>query len=296
MATGTDFGAILKAAMAGGYLAHLTGPVLHGDLVHHHQRDQHDPGADGHRPRRCDDCVADHRRFAGHPDQCRCGCRPALRDAVELHHLRATACEGDGIRIVADGNDRWMYCWTLENVTVHSMSAALGLDVQGSVFEGIVSNSWMIANAEGGASFAHSDGGGQVSALRWFGGGFAGQWRLGPAARQGRARHQRRWRHLRQQCRAGHQRGVRHHLGERQRFPGQWRRRRLCFRTSATSTTTPSRARVRRQSASAVTWPAGVTLVGNSSIYTGARRRPDRPWPACKAMARLSWSTTAARS
>ena len=26
--------------------------------------------------------------------------------------------EGDGIRIVADGNDRWVYNWTLENVTV----------------------------------------------------------------------------------------------------------------------------------------------------------------------------------
>ncbi|HEX9328997.1 MAG TPA: right-handed parallel beta-helix repeat-containing protein, partial [Reyranella sp.] len=79
--------------------------------------------------------------------------------------------EGDGIRIVADGNDRWMYCWTLENVTVQHVGG-FGLDVQGSVFEGIVSNSWMIANAQGGASFAHSDGGGQVSALRWFGGGF----------------------------------------------------------------------------------------------------------------------------
>ena len=85
--------------------------------------------------------------------------------------IEGNGLEGDGIRIVADGNDRWMYCWTLENVTVQHVGG-FGLDVQGSVFEGIVSNSWMIGNAEGGASFAHSDGGGQVSALRWFGGGF----------------------------------------------------------------------------------------------------------------------------
>ncbi|HZB53006.1 MAG TPA: Ig-like domain-containing protein, partial [Reyranella sp.] len=85
--------------------------------------------------------------------------------------IEGNGLEGAGIRIVADGNDRWMYCWTLENVTVQHVGG-FGLDVQGSVFEGIVSNSWMIGNAEGGASFAHSDGGGQVSALRWFGGGF----------------------------------------------------------------------------------------------------------------------------
>jgi Ca2+-binding RTX toxin-like protein len=42
-----------------------------------------------------------------------------------------------------------MYCWTLENVTVQHVGG-FGLDVQGSVFEGIVSNSWMIGNAEGG--------------------------------------------------------------------------------------------------------------------------------------------------
>ena len=49
-----------------------------------------------------------------------------------------------------------------------------GLDVQGSVFEGLISNSWMIGNGEGGAYFGHSAGGGQASALRWFGGGLEG--------------------------------------------------------------------------------------------------------------------------
>ena len=79
--------------------------------------------------------------------------------------------EGDGIRIVADGNDRWVYNWTINNVTVEHVGG-YGLDIRGSVFEGIVANSWMIDAAQGGAYLAHSAGGGQVSAIRWFGGGF----------------------------------------------------------------------------------------------------------------------------
>ena len=46
---------------------------------------------------------------------------------------------------VADGNDRWMYNWTISNVTVQHVGG-YGLDVQGSVFEGLVSNSWMNNN------------------------------------------------------------------------------------------------------------------------------------------------------
>src|SRR5262245_45130922 len=76
--------------------------------------------------------------------------------------------EGDGIKIVANGNDRWVYNFTVDNVTVRSVGG-YGLDVQGSVFEGLLSNSNMIGNAAGGAYFGHSWGG-QVSALRWFGG------------------------------------------------------------------------------------------------------------------------------
>jgi hypothetical protein len=79
--------------------------------------------------------------------------------------------EGDGIQIVADGNDRGVYDWSISNVNVEHVGG-YGLDVQGSVFEGMVSNSWMYANAQGGAYFAHSSGGGIASALRWFGGGF----------------------------------------------------------------------------------------------------------------------------
>jgi hypothetical protein len=131
--------------------------------------------------------------------------------------IEGNGLEGDGIKIVADGNDRWMYCWTLENVTVQHVGG-FGLDVQGSVFEGIVSNSWMIGNAQGGASFAHSAGGGQVSALRWFGGGFEDNGGAGLLLDKGARDISVRRSHLRQQCRAGHQRGVGHHLGERQRF------------------------------------------------------------------------------
>ena len=79
--------------------------------------------------------------------------------------------EGDGIKIVADGNDRWVYNWNVSNVTIEHVGG-IGLNFEGSVFEGSVSNSWMNHNEGGGARFAHSANGGQVSALRWFGGGF----------------------------------------------------------------------------------------------------------------------------
>jgi hypothetical protein len=85
--------------------------------------------------------------------------------------IQGNGQEGDGIKIVADGNDRWVYNWNISNVNVEHVGG-IGLDVIGSVFEGTVSNSWMNGNAGGGARFAHSTGGGQASALRWFGGGF----------------------------------------------------------------------------------------------------------------------------
>ena len=54
----------------------------------------------------------------------------------------------------ADGNDRWIYNFELEN-TVRGVGG-YGLDVRGSVFEGMVSNSSMIGNRLGGAYFGHS--------------------------------------------------------------------------------------------------------------------------------------------
>jgi Big-like domain-containing protein/hemolysin type calcium-binding protein/parallel beta helix pectate lyase-like protein len=87
--------------------------------------------------------------------------------------IQGNGSEGDGIKIVADGNDRWVYNFTLDNVTVRGVGG-YGLDVRGSVFEGLVSNSSMIGNRLGGAYFGHLDSGGQVSALRWFGGTIEG--------------------------------------------------------------------------------------------------------------------------
>lgn len=87
--------------------------------------------------------------------------------------IQGNGSEGAGIKIVADGNDRWIYNFSIENVTVRGVGG-YGLDVQGSVFEGLVSNSSMIGNRLGGAYFGHLDSGGQVSALRWFGGTLEG--------------------------------------------------------------------------------------------------------------------------
>ena len=87
--------------------------------------------------------------------------------------IQGNGSEGAGIQIVADGNDRWIYNFELENVTVRGVGG-YGLDVRGSVFEGMISNSSMIGNRLGGAYFGHLDSGGQVSALRWFGGTIEG--------------------------------------------------------------------------------------------------------------------------
>lgn len=84
--------------------------------------------------------------------------------------LQGNGQEGDGIKIVTDSPTSWLYNWTVSDVTVKGVGG-VGLDMIGSVFEGMVSNSWMIGNAEGGARFAHSANDGQVSALRWYGGG-----------------------------------------------------------------------------------------------------------------------------
>ncbi len=87
--------------------------------------------------------------------------------------IQGNGQEGDGIKIVADGNDRWLYNWTVSDVNIRDVGD-IGLDIIGSVFEGMVSNSWMTDNAEGGARFAHSPSAGLASALRWYGGGADG--------------------------------------------------------------------------------------------------------------------------
>ena len=84
--------------------------------------------------------------------------------------IQGNGHEGDGIQVVAAANDRWVYNFTVNNVTVNHVGG-YGLDVQGSVFEGIVADSWMNNNVKGGAYFSHLNDG-QASALRWSGGGF----------------------------------------------------------------------------------------------------------------------------
>ena len=165
----TDFGATLNAAIQGGYVAHLTGQtytISAPIVIHVTSTTQGALGIDG------GGATLVSQVTSGAPL-----IQIVVDPGVDFRYLTLSnftiagnGREGDGIKIVADGNDRWVYNWTIDNVTVQNVGG-YGLDVQGSVFEGCVSDSWMIGNAKGGAAFAHSDGGGQVSALRWFGGG-----------------------------------------------------------------------------------------------------------------------------
>jgi hypothetical protein len=54
--------------------------------------------------------------------------------------IQGNGSEGAGIKLVADGNDRLIYNFELDNVTVRGVGG-YGLDVRGSVFEGMVSMS-----------------------------------------------------------------------------------------------------------------------------------------------------------
>jgi hypothetical protein len=164
----TDFGTALQNAIAGGYVAQLTGQtyVVTSPIVIHIDSTIQGPlGIDG--------------GGATLISQITNGAPVIEIDVgpgVDLRYLdlsnftvQGNGQEGDGIKIVAAGNDRWVYNWNINNVTVEHVGG-YGLDVQGSVFEGLVSNSWMNDNGQGGAYFSHLDGG-QASALRWFGGG-----------------------------------------------------------------------------------------------------------------------------
>jgi hypothetical protein len=166
----TDLGAALQAAMAGGYLAHLTGrtyTVTAPIVVSVNSTIQGPMGID------LGGATIVSRITDGSPViQIVAGPGVDLRYVTLSNFtIKGNGREGDGIKIVADGNDRWVYNWTINNVTVQHVGG-YGLDVQGNVFEGLVSNSWMNANAKGGAYFTHSAGGGVVSAIRWMGGGF----------------------------------------------------------------------------------------------------------------------------
>src|SRR5260370_14073539 len=54
--------------------------------------------------------------------------------------IQGNGREADGIQLIADGNDRGVYDWNISNVNVDHVGG-YGIDVRGSVFEGMVSNS-----------------------------------------------------------------------------------------------------------------------------------------------------------
>src|SRR5579864_2702027 len=169
--TTTDFGAALSTAIAGGYVAQLNGgtyTVSQPIVIHINSTIQGPLGING--------------GGATLVSQITNGAPVIEIDVgpgVDLRYLdlsnfniQGNGQEGDGIKIVADGNDRWDYNWNINNVNV-SHVGGYGLDMQGNIFEGLVSNSEMDNNGLGGAYIANSAGGGIASALRWLGGGFA---------------------------------------------------------------------------------------------------------------------------
>jgi hypothetical protein len=85
--------------------------------------------------------------------------------------IEGTGQEGDGIKIVADGSDRSVQNFNFSNLELEGLGG-IGLDVLGNVSHGTVFDSWMNANAQGGARFANSVHGGVASGLEWTGGGF----------------------------------------------------------------------------------------------------------------------------
>src|SRR6266404_2119328 len=167
--TVADLSSALSAAMAGGYVAHLSGTytVTSPIVINVTSTIQGPLGID------LGGATIISQITDGSPViQINVGPGVDLRYlTLSNFTIQGNGHEGDGIKIVADSNDSWVYNWTISNVTVDHVGG-IGLDVVGSVFEGIVSNSWMTNDAQGGARFAHSAGGGQASALRWFGGGF----------------------------------------------------------------------------------------------------------------------------
>lgn len=170
--TTTDLGAALTAAMAGGYVAEMSGQtytVTQPIVINVTSTIQGPIGID------LGGATIVSQITNGAPViQINAGPGVDLRYlTLSNFTIEGNGQEGDGIKIVADGNDRWIYNFTIDNVTVKNVGG-YGLDIQGSVFEGLISNSWMIGNADGGAYFGHSSGGGQASALRWYGGGAEG--------------------------------------------------------------------------------------------------------------------------
>ncbi|HYD04592.1 MAG TPA: Ig-like domain-containing protein, partial [Reyranella sp.] len=165
----TDLGSILQAAMAGSYVANGSGQtftVSKSIVIYVNSTTQGPLGLD----------LGGGTIISNITDG-----SPVIKVVVgpnvDLRYLtfsnftiQGNGREGSGIQIVAGANERWVYNFGVDNVTVNGVGG-YGIDVQGSVFEGIISDSWMTNNGQGGAYFSHlADG--QASALRWYGGGF----------------------------------------------------------------------------------------------------------------------------
>src|SRR5690242_13162946 len=170
--TATNLGSILSAAIASGTVAHSTGvnfTVSSPIVIHINSTIQGPLGID------LGGATIFSQITNGAPV-----IEIDVGPGVDVRYLTLTnftiqgnGHEGDGIKIVADGNDRWLYNWNISNVNVNHVGG-YGLDVLGSVSEGMVSNSSMTNNGAGGAYFSHSANGGQASALHWFGGSLSG--------------------------------------------------------------------------------------------------------------------------
>jgi hypothetical protein len=171
-APATDLGAMLSAAIAGGYLAHGSGgtyTVTAPIVIHIDSTIQGPMGID------LGGATIVSQITNGAPV-----IEFVVGPGVDFRYLtlsnftiEGNGQEGDGIKIVADGNDRWVYNWNIDHVVVNHVGG-YGLDVQGSVFQGLISDSSMTGNSAGGAYFSHSANGGIVSSMHWFGGSFEG--------------------------------------------------------------------------------------------------------------------------
>src|SRR5829696_9648438 len=144
--TTTDLGAALTAAMAGGYVAEMSGQtytVTQPIVINVTSTIQGPIGID------LGGATIVSQITNGEPViQINAGPGVDLRYlTLSNFTIEGNGQEGDGIKIVADGNDRWIYNFTIENVTVRNVGG-YGLDIQGSVFEGLISNCWMIGNAD----------------------------------------------------------------------------------------------------------------------------------------------------
>src|SRR5262245_20084979 len=145
--TTSDFGAALNSAIQGGYIAQLNGGTytISSPIVIHITSTTQGMGIDGGGATLISNVTN------GQPL-----IQIVVDPGVDARYLnlsnfkiQGNGKEGDGIQLIADGNDRWLYNWNITNVTVDHVSG-YGLDMQGSIFEGVVSNSWMTNNAEGG--------------------------------------------------------------------------------------------------------------------------------------------------